>query len=272
MATILDEIVRNKRSEVAEAKSRVTLSELRDRAARAEAPRDFLAAITRGPGLSLIAEIKRRSPSAGDIRPDLSPADIARTYERCGARALSVLTDERYFGGKLSYIADVKAAVALPALRKEFIVDEYQIYEARAAGADAVLLIAEVLTPAQIDEFRAVAQSLGLGVLVEVHSEENFRGVLDVLPPPRDAGWMLGINNRDLSRQITELETTERLATLLPASTPFVSESGIAGSADIVRVAAAGARAVLVGESLLRQKDLERKVREIVRACERCGD
>lgn len=272
MATILDEIVRNKRNEVADAKSRVPVEELRERAAAAEAPRDFLGALTRGPGLSLIAEIKRRSPSAGDIRPDLAPADIAISYERCGARAISVLTDQPYFGGRLEYIAEVKGAVSLPVLRKEFIVDAYQIHEARAAGADAVLLIAEVLASSEIEEFRALARSLDLGVLVEVHSEQNLRSVMDALPSAASGGWILGINNRDLSRQVTELETTERLAKLLPESTPFVSESGIADEAAIRRVAAAGACAVLVGESLLKEKDLESKVREVVRACEAAGD
>lgn len=272
MATILDEIVRNKRNEVADAKSRVPLEELRERAAAAEAPRDFLGALTSGPGLCLIAEIKRRSPSAGDIRPDLSPADIALRYERCGARAISVLTDEQYFGGRLEYIAEVKKAVKLPVLRKEFIVDAYQIHEARAAGADAVLLIAEVLSPSEIEAFRKLAGSLKLGVLVEVHSRKNLCSTLDALPSPKSGGWILGINNRDLSRQVTELESTERLAKLLPESMPFVSESGIACEADIRRVAAAGARAVLVGESLLKEKDLESKVREIVRACEAAGD
>ncbi len=257
----MDRIVETKRQEVAAAKKHRSIEEVQALAAKAAPPRDFLSAVKPPPkaGVALIAEIKKASPSAGLILPDFDPVNIARIYARHGAVALSVLTDETYFQGRLAYIARVKEAVSLPVLRKDFIVDEYQIYESRAAGADAVLLITEVLGADRTVELLRVAASLELAALVEVHADANLSALLEAIEKNGSGGavnWILGINNRDLKVQRTNLETTERLAAMLPEGMPFVSESGIATREDVLRVARAGACAVLVGESLLRAGDI----------------
>lgn len=263
--TILDDIVATKREEVRDARQRRPLEEVRAAALSAAAPRDFMSAVVGQAGaLRVIAEIKKASPSAGVIREDFDPAAIARSYFAHGAAALSVLTDERYFQGHLRHITLVKDAVALPVLRKDFIVDEYQIFESRAAGADAVLLIAEVLGADAVAAMLPVARSLGLGVIVEVHAEENLRSVLDRVGSPSPAGYILGINNRDLAAQRTDLATTRRLAGLLPAGCPFISESGIATPADVDAVRRTGACGILVGESLLKAADPGKKLQELM--------
>lgn len=259
--TILDRIVETKRQEVAAAKKQRSIEEVQALAVKAAPPRDFLAALKAPPkaDVALIAEIKKASPSAGLILPDFDPVHIARIYAKHGAAALSVLTDETYFQGRLADIAQVKEAVAIPVLRKDFIVDEYQIYESRAAGADAILLITEVLGADQTVELLSVAASIELASLVEVHADANLSALFEAIEkngPDGGANWILGINNRDLKVQRTNLETTERLAPMLPEGMPFVSESGIVTREDVLRVARAGARAVLVGESLLRAGDI----------------
>jgi indole-3-glycerol phosphate synthase len=284
--TILEEIVAHKRIELSSARLRVPEADLRARCADREPPRDFAGAVVgtssadarqggRVDGearaavpacppeevgshrpLNVIAEIKRSSPSAGTIVTDFDPLRIARTYCEAGAAALSVLTDERYFGGSLSYLSAVREAVPLPVLRKDFTIEAYQLYEARAAGADAVLLIAEVLAAAGIQELLPVCRELGLSALVEVHSAENCAAVLETLGPPARGHYLLGINNRNLAIQQTDLATTEQLARTLPPGSPFISESGIHTAADADRVRAAGACAVLVGESLLKAADV----------------
>lgn len=260
--TILDRIVHTKRVEVAEARQRRPLAEVRANLAQIDPPRDFLQALTAPParGIHLIAEIKKASPSAGVIVEDFDAVEIAQSYHRHGAAAISVLTDETYFQGRLEYIDAVRQAVPLPVLRKDFIIDEYQVYEAREAGADAVLLIAEVLGAGKIGDLMAVAGSLGMTALVEVHSEKTLHAVIDAVGPPRADAYILGINNRDLAVQKVDLATTTRLAKLLPRGAPFISESGISTREDVLEVQRAGARAMLIGESLLRAANIPAQI------------
>src|SRR3954468_19408022 len=205
MSTILDEIVASKRREVAAARLRMPLEELEDRAASAPPVRDFRAALA-GPGpIQLIAEVKKASPSAGLIRADFEPIAIARTSQAHGAACLSVLTDAPYFQGHLSYLARIRASVAIPLLRKDFLIDEYQVVEARLAGADAVLLIAEILDDDALARLQARARSLGMAALVELHDEANLTRVL------ASGATLVGVNNRDLKRFVTDLDQTLRL-------------------------------------------------------------
>ena len=257
MPDILQEILEYKRGFVERRKASVSIAALQATPGYAETRRDFRAAVTSKSGHApqLIAEIKRRSPSAGLIRTDFDPAQLAAWYAEAGAAALSVLTDEKYFEGHDDYIAVAKSAVALPALRKEFIVDAFQIHEARAIGADAILLIGEALAPAELGEFAALAVELELTVLVEVHSAEIMDAVLPALPESLHHKLLLGINNRDLKRQVTEISNTEKLANLAPKSLPLVAESGLKTAEDLRRMKAAGASAVLIGETLLAAED-----------------
>jgi indole-3-glycerol phosphate synthase len=250
MPTILDRIVETKWREVAAAKAAVPESELERRAAHLSPARDYGAALRRADGVAVIAEVKKASPSAGVIRPDFDPVQIARTYESHGAAAISVLTDAEYFQGSLKYLTAVKAEVGLPVLRKDFVLDRYQLLEARAAGADAVLLIAECLPGDRLAALRREATGLGLHTLVELHDAKQLPRVLDCGAP------VIGINNRDLRTFTTRLEHTLELLPKIPADRTVVSESGIKAHADLVRLGAAGARAVLVGESLMRVPDI----------------
>lgn len=259
-ANILQRIVETKCAELAAARLSRPLELVRDAAKSAPAARNFWSAVTQGGRVNLIAEIKRKSPSAGLIRADFDPVQIARIYESAGAAALSVLTDRTYFGGELSFIADVRAAVALPVLRKDFVIDAYQIYEGRAAGADAVLLIAAILTVAQIEELAAVATGLGMTVLVEVHDEEELGALRHIAA----RGVLMGINNRDLSSQTTDVNTTARLANRLDPGAKFVAESGLRTRTDVDAMRAAGACAVLIGETFMRAEDIGAKVRELM--------
>ena len=248
MSSILAEILAHKREEVAAARQARPLAQL-EAAARACGPvRPFAAALRRAAGqpVRAVAEIKRASPSAGPIRPDADPAATGRQYEAGGAAALSVLTDERFFDGRLEFLAAVRAAVSLPLLRKDFLIDPYQIAEARAAGADAVLLIAAALDPALMAELMAEATRHQLDALVEVHSEaEAERAALA-------GARLIGVNHRDLATFAIDMGLTARLAPRLPAGTVLVAESGIQSAADVRALAAAGAHAILVGESLMR--------------------
>jgi indole-3-glycerol phosphate synthase len=267
--TILDRILETKRGEIAAAKKRRPLAEFRVAIQHQTPPRDFYAGVTApsAAGVQLIAEVKKASPSAGLIVEHFDPVAIARTYADHGAAALSVLTDETYFQGRLSSIRDIRQTVPLPVLRKDFIIDEYQVYESRAAGADAILLIA-----ATISDFTLLwrlcetAHSFGMAVLLEVHNEEELRAVHAFLRWP-DRRYLLGINNRDLNAQRTDLATTTRLAAMLPPGTPFVSESGIATRDDVLRVQRAGACAILVGESLLKAGDIGRQIDLLLGRC-----
>jgi len=251
----LDRIVATKRNEV-EALRRAGTARLEKEAAKAPAPRGFLAALRarRREPVGLIAEVKKASPSKGIIRPDFDPRAIARAYERAGADCLSVLTDRAHFQGGADVLKRVRETAALPILRKDFIIDEAQVYEARAIGADAVLLIAAILPPARLAALQAEARALGMDVLVEVHDEAELEAALEA-----DAD-MIGINNRDLRTFATDLAVTEKLIGRIPDTVLKVSESGIASPDDIARVAAAGADAVLVGEHFMRQASIEQAV------------
>jgi len=266
LGTILDQIVADKREEVAITKQRQPLPELRDQATSQPAPRDFFAAISAPAinGIHLIAEIKRKSPSAGLIRADFDPAGIAQTYEAAGASAISVLTDAKYFDGALDYIKQVRDAVAVPVLRKDFVVEEYQIWEARAAGADAVLLIAEVLGVEQIVKLLPIVAALEMTTLIEAHDPELLQALVRELGAPMPPRVLLGINNRDLSIQKTDLNTTKRLAQLLPDTQRLVAESGIHTRADVEFVQQAGAQAMLVGEAIMSAPDMAKRIRELL--------
>lgn len=256
---ILSDIIAAKREEVARRRAERPLDALREALADLPRPRNFFRAVTRKTGktLNLIAEIKKASPSAGVIREDFDPVAIARAYEAAGADALSVLTDEKFFQGRLEYIAAVRQAVSLPVLRKDFIIDPYQVYETRAAGADAILLIAECLDISQLTDLQILATELNLTVLIEVHDMDNLIRVRDRLVGFPHRGYsLLGINNRDLRTFRTDLGTTLRLAELVEDRSVLVSESGIATRQDVLRLAEAGVRAVLVGETLMRSGDI----------------
>jgi indole-3-glycerol phosphate synthase len=250
MATVLNEIVASKRREVAAARQRMPLEELEVHAASAPPVRDFHAALA-GPGpIRLIAEVKKASPSAQVIRADFDPIAIARTYQAHGAACLSVLTDAPYFQGHLSYLARIRASVAIPLLRKDFLLDEYQVVEARLAGADAVLLIAEILDDATLAALLARAQALGMAALVEFYDEANLARVLAA------GARLVGINNRDLRSFQTDLEHTLRLRERIPPEVTLVSESGIRTRQDVERLQAAGISAILVGETLMRSANI----------------
>jgi len=266
VGNILDQIVADKRRELAVAMRAQPIEAVRAAALSADPPRDFFAAVTAPcpAGIHLIAEIKRRSPSAGVIRADFDPVRIARDYHRAGASAISVLTDVKYFDGRLEYVGQVRAAVPLPVLRKDFIVDPYQIWEARSAGADAVLLILEVLGAERVAEFLPVGLQLGMTVLVEAHQPDLLRGLLAALGNPLPPRLLIGVNNRDLAVQKTDLETTRRLAALLPDTSRLVTESGIHTRVDVEFVREAGAGAMLVGEAIMACPDIPGKIRELL--------
>jgi indole-3-glycerol phosphate synthase len=246
--TILDRIVEVKRREVAEIASREL--EIRTRAKVAPPPRGFAAALRRTGEVRLLAEVKRRSPSAGDIRPGADPAEVARAYLAGGAAALSVLTDREFFGGDLDALVRVRSSVPLPVLRKDFVISPLQVWEARAAGADAILLIVRILSDAELRDLQALARDLGMDVLVEVHTAEEMERALAA------GSTLVGVNNRDLSTFVTDLDLSVRLAPGVPPSVTLVAESGIRAAADVDRLGAAGFDAILVGESLMRQEDL----------------
>ncbi|MGH8462230.1 MAG: indole-3-glycerol phosphate synthase TrpC [Stenotrophobium sp.] len=253
MSDILQKILVVKRDEIAALKQRHSLSSLRDLLAAQSTPRGFnraLRAKVAAGGAGVIAEIKKASPSKGLIRADFDPAWIADEYQRGGAACLSVLTDERFFQGHNQYLQAARAACALPVIRKDFLIDPLQIAEARAIGADCVLLIAAALSTVQLGELHDCAHELDMDVLVEVHDRAELE---QVFAAGMKSAWLLGINNRNLRTFETRLETTLDLLPLLPAGTEVVTESGIATPADINRMRAAGVHRFLVGESLMRQ-------------------
>lgn len=248
--TILDEIVAAKRREVASNRRWLPLEELEAQAREAPPVRDFRGALA-GPGpIQLIAEVKKASPSAKVIREDFDPVGIARIYQDHGAACISVLTDAPYFQGHLSYLARIRASVVIPLLRKDFLIDEYQVVEARLAGADAILLIAEILDDATLGSLLARARDLGMAALVELHEPENLPRVLAA------GADLVGINNRDLRHFRTDLEHTLRLRDWVPPEVVLVSESGIRSRRDVERLQDAGISAILVGESLMRAADI----------------
>jgi indole-3-glycerol phosphate synthase len=246
--TVLDEIIAHKRREVAESRRTIPLAEMQARAGAALPPRDFAAAIT-GPPVRIIAEIKRASPSAGAIRRDADPAGTARLYEAAGADAVSVLTDRRYFSGSAGDLQAVRAAIGLPVLRKDFVIDPYQIYEARALGADAVLLIAGTVSAADLVILGRLVADLGMTALFEVHDPPQVDEVVTA------GARVVGINNRDLRTLRTDLETTRRLRPRVPAGIAVISESGIETPEHIATVRGYGVDAVLVGTALMASPD-----------------
>lgn len=248
--SILDTIVATKRREIAQAAVIRPLAEVRAEAASAPPARDFFAALAAPGPIKLIAEIKKASPSAGLIRADFDPAAIAKTYAAHGAACLSVLTDEPFFQGRLEYLAAARAAAPIPALRKDFILEEYQLFEARAAGADAVLLIAECLDDCGLRSLHNRAIELGMTPLVELYEPENLPRVLEA------GATLVGVNNRDLRSFQVDLDHTLRMRERVPAECLLVAESGIASRQDVLRLQAAGVNAMLVGESLMRQADI----------------
>jgi indole-3-glycerol phosphate synthase len=269
MSNILDKIIRTKYQEIENRRKATPVDVLKERIAALGRPRNFFKAVTRKPAgrgkaLNLIAEVKKASPSAGVIRPDFDPVAIARAYEDAGADAISCLTDEQYFQGHLGYIQQIRDAVSLPVLRKDFIIDPYQVYESRAAGADAMLLIAECLEISQLIDLQILTTELSMTCLIEVHDMDNLIRVRDqVIGFPHKRYSLLGINNRDLRTFKTDLGTTLRMAELVEDRSVLVSESGINTYDDVEKLAEAGVSAVLVGESLMRSPDIGAKVREL---------
>jgi indole-3-glycerol phosphate synthase len=256
--SILDDIVRDKRAEVARRKAATPRAALERRVAGLAAPRDFEAALRPLHGsVRLIAEVKKASPSRGVLVRDLDPTALARAYAAAGADAISVLTDEKYFQGSLDQLGRIRGAVEVPLLRKDFTLDEYQLWEARAAGADAVLLIVAILEPPHLRDLAAAAKGLGLAALVEVHTAAEVDAALAA------GSRIVGINNRDLRTFATRIETTLELLPLVPPGPIVVSESGFVDPAQVRRVVEAGVHAILVGEGLVTAGDVATRIREL---------
>jgi indole-3-glycerol phosphate synthase len=265
LANILDKIIADKKCEVEERKTKTSLDELKERIASIPRCRNFYKSVTRpsSRGINVIAEIKKASPSAGLIREDFDPVAIAKIYEKCGANAISVLTDEKYFQGRLDYVKQVHDAVDLPVLRKDFIIDLWQVYESRAAGADAILLIAEALTPADLTDFMIAAAELTLTVLLEVHNADTLLKVRSLIGFPIRGYSVLGINNRDLTTMQVDLNTTSRLAGLLDNTNELVAESGVKTKSDVEKLKKVGVKAVIIGQTLCENPNIEEKFIEL---------
>lgn len=255
---VLDRIVAHKRTEVALAKSLRPFDSLQSQLESAPPVRDFIAALKSAPYMGLIAEVKKASPSAGIIKSDFDPLRIAQRYESAGANCLSVLTDEHFFQGHLDYLKQIRRSVSLPVLRKDFIIDRYQVFEARVAGADAILLIAECLTDCELRDLYFYASELGLECLIEVYEPDNLERVLKLDPP------LVGVNNRDLRSFNVDLNQTIALSAKVPVSTLLVSESGIKTREDVERLKACGCGAILVGETLMRSEDVPGTIAHLV--------
>lgn len=254
---ILHKIVENRREEVAKQKEILPLGELRQMLADRPPTRDFEGAI-RNRSCAVIAEVKRSSPSKGRIREDFDPVEIAGICEDYGASAISVLTERRFFEGNAAYVPRIRRAVGLPLLRKDFIIDSYQINETRVLGADALLLIARLLEAGELQDFIGLSSELGLAALVEVHNEK------DVEKAVSSGARIVGINNRDLATFRADIEVSIRLARRVPKGITVVSESGINGRGDIEKLMGAGIHAFLIGESLMREGDIGNKMRELL--------
>jgi indole-3-glycerol phosphate synthase len=258
MSTILDEIVAYKKTFVETCRARRPLESLKEACVTLGDPPSFFEALIEGDDIAVIAEVKKASPSKGIIRDDFDPVDIARTYERNGASAISVLTDEKYFQGSDAYLTDVSRAIGIPVLRKDFVIDPYQIYEAKCIGASAVLLIVSALSPEVLGRLFEISKELMLDVLVEVHTQEELFLALDI------GADIVGVNNRDLRTFETDLQTTFGLLESVPDDRVIVSESGISNRDEIVRLRDAGVDAVLVGERLMREIDIGRSLRKLL--------
>ena len=258
MTSILDEIVAHKRFEIEAARRRRSESELKIQLADAPPVRRFTAAVGSAASIALIAEVKKASPSAGLIRDDFDAVSIAREYQTHGATCVSVLTDERFFQGSLEDLRRIRSAVDIPVLRKDFILDPYQVLEARVAGADCVLLIAECLTDGELQALHRCILDFGMDALVEFYEPASLHRVLTISPA------LVGINNRNLKTFTTDLEHTIRLRHRIPAGVLLIGESGIRTRSDVERLESAGVDAVLVGESLMRQPDVGRAVHQLL--------
>lgn len=255
--TKLEQILEEKQNEVRKRLRNISLIVLEERARNMPRARDFARAL-QAPGPSLIAEIKRKSPSSGVLRNSFDPVNIAREYEEAGASAISVLTDEKYFGGSLSYLKKIREKTALPLLQKDFILEGCQIYEARCAGADAVLLISSILDRVKLEFLCALCAEVGLAALVEVHDLKDLEKALAA-----QAG-IIGINNRNLKTFRTDLCVTERLLKQIPKDRIVISESGIKVREDVRQLEKLGVDAILVGEALMRSPNIKRKVKELL--------
>jgi len=265
LTNFLDKIIADKRDEVEARKLRKNLEELKEEVRSIRKCRNFYQAVTKpNPrGINVIAEVKKASPSVGLIREDFDPVAIAQTYQKCGADAISVLTDEKYFQGRLEYIEQIKQAVDLPILRKDFIIDVWQAYESRVAGADAILLIAEALKPGELMDLMIAAAELTLTVLLEVHQADTLLAVRSLIGFPKKGYSVLGINNRNLATMEVDLNTTSRLSNLVDNKNELVAESGIRTPADVEKLKSIGIRAVLVGQVLCESTDIEEKFAEL---------
>ncbi len=259
VTTVLDKILVSTREEIVRSQNAVPLETLQQMVSGAGPTLDFAGALKakRGP-LGLIAEVKKASPSAGIIREDFDPVSIAKAYENAGASCISVLTDKPFFQGDLDFLRAIRAEVSIPLLRKDFIIDPYQVWEARAAGADCILLIAECLTPVELKTLYTLSSSLGMQTLIELYDEANLPAVLDT-----DC-QLVGVNNRDLRTFHTDLYHTVRLREKIPQDRLLVAESGIRTHDDVRMLATAGVDAMLVGESLMRQTDIDQAVKNLL--------
>ncbi len=258
MPLILDKIISHKLKELQLEQKQVPLTILKSKLDKIPPTKDFRSAISQSNGINLIAEVKKKSPSKGIIREDFDPIDIAEIYSENGAAAISVLTDVQFFDGRLDYLSSIQKVVDIPLLRKDFTIDEYHIFQARVAGADAILLIVAALTPSQLHEFMKIATSLSLASLVEVHTKAELEIALDV------GAEIIGINNRDLKTFNTDIATTFQLLDSIPSDKVVVSESGIYTRADVAALEDAGVNAILVGESLMRSRNIGEKVQELI--------
>lgn len=256
MSDVLDRIVQHKRGEVAAAKAARPLAIVQSALAAAPPVRDFAAALA-WPGTRIIAEVKGASPSAGVIRDGFDPVAVATLYAHSGAACISCLTDEKFFQGRLEYLTAIRQAVPIPVLRKDFLIDPYQVYEARAAGADAVLLIAECLDDASLAELYRLTRELGMQALIEIYEPENLDRVLALNPR------IVGVNNRNLKTMIVDIGHSLTIKPRVPADVLFVSESGIRERSDVETLERAGVRCVLIGESLMRSQDPGAKLRSL---------
>jgi indole-3-glycerol phosphate synthase len=256
--TILDKIVQEKRAEVMRLKREAPLADLKERIRRRTKYNDFAAALAGTGTVKLIAEVKKASPSKGVLVEDFKPVELARVYEENGAAAISVLTEDNYFRGNITYLQAIKNEVDIPLLRKDFIFDEYQVYEAAAFGADAILLIAAILEQERMTALSELAGNFNLKCLVEVHNEEEMMQVLLA------GAEIIGINNRDLATFKTDLNTTRRLRMMAPEDTIVISESGIGTKADMKKMKEMKVNAVLIGEALVTAKDIPTKIKELL--------